>query len=318
MSRFITINNEVAVYSVLRMSVFLITVSLSMSLPGCSPSKHSVAGKSANFEQFDKNQLRAYYRYPDSPKYSVLPFSQVANVTAIIHALDFKPPLRLAQKQRLMEALYANIPQGVRHGPFANIAVGEYFDDGSPLLIRLGVFSPQPEFEPPADRIVMLQSNVVLGPSKQTTVKNAGRFVSFEKNYSKVYLLSADGRLVAQEDLYNEELEMTLQQESNVLLNKVIAANSFVRDERPENDHIARTILNEVLHSPEATPNLRIRASSNLFLYYLAQNDLENARTVRSQILSRGEHNYNESSITIMETDMPHMLELMKSCRKSH
>lgn len=76
-------------------------------------------------------------------------------------------------------------------------------------------------------------------------------------------------------------------------------------------------ILNEALHSPEATPDLRVSASSNLFLYYLAQNNLESARTVHSQILSNGEYKHNDITITIVETDMPHMLELMKSCGRS-
>ena len=215
-------------YGVRRLSVLLITVSLGMSLAGCFPSKHSVATENTTSVRFDKNQLKAYYRYPDSPKYSILPFSQVKNVTALIKALDFSPPLSLSQKQRLMELLYANIPQGVRQGPFADIAVGQYFDDGSPLLIRLGVFTPQPEFEPPADGIVMLQSNAMWDPGKRTIVKSTGRFVSLEKNYSKVYVLFPDGRLVAQEDLYNEELAIILQQDRDDLLNKVSAADSFV------------------------------------------------------------------------------------------
>jgi hypothetical protein len=200
-------NEGVAVYSVFRMSVFLITVSLSISLAGCSASKPSATTKSTNSARLEQNQIRAYYRYPDSPKYPVLPFSQGANVTALIKALDFSPPLSLAQKQRLMEVLYANVPQGVHQGPFATIAVGQYFDDGSPLLIRLGVFTPQAEFEPPADTIVILQSNVMWDPGKQAIVKSAGRFLSLEKNYSKVYVLFPDGRLVAQEDLDNEERE---------------------------------------------------------------------------------------------------------------
>ena len=80
---------------------------------------------------------------------------------------------------------------------------------------------------------------------------------------------------------------------------------------------LAPAILNEALHSPEATPDLRVSASSNFFLYYLAQNNLESARAAHSQILSNGEYKYNDSTITIMETDMPHMLDLMKSCGKS-
>jgi len=123
--------------------------------------------------------------------------------------------------------------------------------------------------------------------------------------------------LVAQKNLYNEKLEIILQQERVGLINKVSVADSFIRDERPENDHIAPTILNEVLHSPEATPDLKVSASLNLFLYYLAQNGLESARTVHSQILSHGEYKYNDSTITIVETDMPHMPEFMKSCGES-
>ena len=199
-----------------------------MSLAGCSASKHSAKTKSTNSARLEKNKIRAYYRYPNSSKYSVLPFSQGANVAALIKALDFSPPLSLAQKQRLMEALYANIPQGVHQGPFGDVAVGEYFDDGSPLLIRLGVFTPQPEFEPPADGIVMLQSNAMWDPGKRTIVKSTGRFVSLEKNYSKVYVLFPDGRLVGQEDLYNEELAIILQQDRDGLLNKVSAADSYV------------------------------------------------------------------------------------------
>jgi len=182
-----------------------------MSLAGCTASKPSATTKSTNSARLAKNQIRAYYRYPNASQYSVLLFSQDASVATLIKGLDFNPPLSLPQKQRLMELLYANIPQGVHQGPFGDIAVGEYFDDGSPLLFRLGIFTPQAAFEPPTDNIVILQSNVMWDPGKQTTVKSAGRFVSLEKNYSKVYVLFPDGRLVDQEDLYNEDPEKTLQ-----------------------------------------------------------------------------------------------------------
>jgi hypothetical protein len=103
-----------------------------------------------------------------------------------------------------MQALYASIPQGAPQGPFADVAVGQYFDDNSPLLIRLGVFDPQSTFDPPAEKILILHSNVMLDPDKQTPIKSTGRFASLEKNYWKVYVLFPDGTLVDRRALNKE------------------------------------------------------------------------------------------------------------------
>ena len=129
-------------------------------------------------------------------------------------------------------------------------------------------------------------------------------------------LLFPDGRLAAEEDFCSEELGITLQQARGSLIGKIRVADSFFRDVRPENDQVAPNALNALLHSPEATAHLKVNASLILLLYYLAQNDLESARALYKQILSHGGYKYSHSTITIVENEMPHMLELMNSSGK--
>lgn len=243
------------------------------------------------------------------------PFFAVSALNGFLESLDLLD-LPLETKREILTRVFAKVSYASEDGAVGELRLGGYFKNGADLVLRLAVATPGPQGQPPrADKILIVQSNALLekpdSEGNRAINRRFGAFMDIDSNVSDVYLTFADGRLVKMQNVFNQEFDDIFQKNKSDPLNLVNMSDSYLKDERLENDALVPQMLEAAYHSPKADDSIKIVSRLNLSLYWMAQNDLAKAESVLREVQADTSSKRKEFS-SIIDRDAVQMIELQK------
>lgn len=275
----------------------------------------STARPTVTTERLEKGQVSFRALVQPTGNIPVKPFFAVSALNGLLESLDLLD-LPLATKKELLDRLFAKIAYGPTDGALGELRVGGYFDGGSDLVMKLAVLTPGPQGRPPrADKVLVVQTNALWGKAdaegNRSVLKAFGVFANLDSNVSEVYLTFADGRLVQMNHVFDQELDDAFQKNRENPLNLVNMADTYLKDERLDNDAQVPAMLEQAYQSPQADASTKLVSRLNLALYWMSQNDLVQASSVLRQVQADTSPQRHQFA-SIIDRDAAEMIELQK------
>ncbi|GHV69727.1 hypothetical protein AGMMS49928_13330 [Spirochaetia bacterium] len=244
-------------------------------------------------------------------------FGKLAWFNSILNAFDLQETLSTDDKDKLFDALFGFLPETPTNIIYRAIALGKYFENGSPLILYAGLY--EPASTAPEGSLGILQFTGNFGtlktPSKVLFVPVKG-YLSISEFWKTMGVVFQDGLIVEASHLYNAgyEMKIMLDAKDDTNMEYINLADLYINDQLRENDARALEMLNEVYEKDDATELQKTVAKLNAFLYYLYTDDVSAAEEA---LLTAKEHSekipdLSPSILRVINVEAPAMLELYK------
>lgn len=215
-------------------------------------------------------------------------WSKVRIFSDLLDAFKGHETLSLDQKKDLVSYIFDGLPLNASDGVVRQVFIGRYFQDGSPLEIRIGVFTPKGEAALRNEKVIILMTNVVMVADKDGAPApslKSGQIVNMDVN-ALVYCGLKKGLLTNGEKITPDKGWDYAKAEASGSIQKIMAAQAYLADEDLSNDARAEKLVATVLENAEEMPALRIMAMLVHYDYLLSIEDLAGAQKAWGEILA--------------------------------
>lgn len=248
-------------------------------------SKPIVRGSAENPDKLQSQEFLSVTLPVDNPRYlSCSAWSKAKILSSVLSSLKLHEELSREKKYELLSYLIDELPVNAPDGLVRQVYLGQFFQNKSPLEIRIGVFTPGKDAKIKSDRILVFMSNALLGKDKEI-LRGGGKLVDLDANASVLMILVgnqvADAQFVtAKPDPSWEEIEKM------VPFEKVFLAQQFIQDANPANDANAERICEAILAKEDSEiPAVTVMAMLIMYNASLAKEDIPAAEQWWARIL---------------------------------
>lgn len=225
---------------------------------------------------------------PKAESLSVTNWSKLRIFSDLLDSFKGHESFTIDQKFELMQQLFAELPINGPDGVTREIAVGKYFENGDPLLIRVGVFTPKAGAQTQSKKVLVIMTNVIVLKDKEKgeiPSNKSGLFLNLDMNATVFCGLTDPGLLTNGQKFSPQKGWDYAKIESGSPIERVMAAQSMLADEDIPNDARVVGLLSPIIADEKEMPAFRIMAMLKMFDYYLSLEDLAAARQQWAKIL---------------------------------
>jgi hypothetical protein len=236
-----------------------------------------------------KGEMLAVTKTVQKPELlSVTNWSKVRIFSDLLDSFKGHESFTVDQKFALLQHLFAELPINGPDGVAREIAVGKYFENGDPLMIRVGVFTPKAGATTQSKKVIVIMTNVIVLQDKEkgeVPSNKSGLFLNLDMNATVFCGLTDPGLLTNGQKFSPQKGRDYAKIESGSPIERIMAAQSMLADEDIPNDSRVVGFLAPIIADEKEMPAFRIMAMLKMFDYYLSLEDLQSARQQWAKIL---------------------------------
>ncbi len=214
----------------------------------------------------------------------------------LLRYLGLRGVLNEDESEQFIRAVFDRIPTDNPNGePIRNIVIPKWFKGGSPLILQIAttIIKDKAKREYPAIVVLLNANGAVidqfgykvaqeLNPTYQCprfASRNGKRYLEADGTY--VFIVQGN-MLVSSSTLMSGDLPPL--DSAKTPRAKLNLSDSYLRDENPKNDSIVFPVLKAMYEDEKSEPLDRLHAGLQLFLYYLYQQNDDEAEVIAKQL----------------------------------
>jgi len=204
----------------------------------------------------------------------------MANATlSFLSSFELQHSMSVENQYALLKNLFTNIPSEYKDKWIRDILIGEFFPDGSDLIISLHISPVNPSAEINADSLVFLLTNslnfkIQEKGSSESEYAHSDYPINTNINSSSLFVMFPEGLLVTGNNLNKEDIQP---KDSDDALTRINLADTYIKDPIKSNDVQVPSLLEPIIQDTANDKTLRTAAKLNLFLHSLYTHDLTKA-----------------------------------------
>lgn len=274
-----------------KFACFLLPAVLTVMTIACATTKPQTQGKNdliirgqqENPNVLKKNQFLSITHAVNAPNYLVASnWSKVRIFSDFLDVCNAHKEFSNEQKYELLSFIFDQLPLNGTDGVIREVYIGQYFLNGDPLVIRIGIFTPENEAALVNEKVIVLMSNLV--EMKDGTInKKMGGFINLDINPSVICGLQK-GLLTNGQKTETKEVQNNVNIESLPSIQQVMIAQSYLADENIENDIIVNQLMPKIFNDNQEQPAIIIIAMLQQYYYLLSIEDISNAESLWTKI----------------------------------
>ena len=304
---------NIVIFAIAIMVLFASCLSTKTNTATNSNNDYIIRGTQKNPENLVEKQLLSITVPVENPEYMELSkWSKVRATSEILDLIAGHKYFSNSEKTKFMSYLFDQLPINGQDGVTREVHVGKFFEDGSNLVIRVGTFTAAPDATIESDKVIMILTNILAMPDGSLN-KSTGVFLHVDLNVGTILILNnsllTDSRNISSEETNSSDLTTMSS------LEKVMLAQSFLKDENPKNDLIAANIADEIIKGNTEPPAIIIMAMIFKYNYLLSQEDIAQAEVLWKEILSYSENVPGDMTPENLEALNGESLYMMKSLK---
>lgn len=293
------------------MVLFTSCLSTTTSTSSNPSNDYQVRGSQKDPNKLVEKQLLSVTVPVENPEYMELSkWSKVRATSEILDLIAAHKYFSNSEKVEFMSYLFDKLPINGKDGVAREVHVGKFFEDGTNLVIRLGTFTAAPDATITSDKVIMLVTNMIK-MNDGSINKETGAFIHFDFNAGMILILK-NSLLTDSRNISSEETNANAWTEMDSL-GKLMVAQSFLKDDNPENDLTAANIADEIIKENTELPAIIIMAMIFKYDYLLSQEDIAQAEVLWQEILAYSENVPGDMTPENLEALNGEALYMMKS-----
>ncbi|TCW61580.1 hypothetical protein [Treponema sp. J25] len=252
--------------------------------PQTSGDKPIVRGIAENPDKLQSQEFLSVTLPVSNPRYlSCSAWSKAKILSSVLSSLKLHEELSREKKFELLSYLIDELPVNAPDGLVRQVYVGQFFENKSPLEIRIGVFTPGKDATIKSDKILVFMSNALLGKDGEI-LRGGGKIIDLDANASVLMILVGD-QVADTEFLTNKPDPSWEEIEKMSSFEKVFLAQRFIQDANPANDANAEKICQSILAKGDSEPAVTIMAMLMMYNASLAKENIPAAEQWWAKIL---------------------------------
>ncbi|WP_304224796.1 hypothetical protein [Gracilinema caldarium] len=244
-----------------------------------------VRGESKDPNKLEPQELLSVTLPVENPQYlNCSPWSKIKILSSVLDSLKLHMELSRDKKIELFSHIVDNLPLNGPDGVVRQVYMGQFFEDKSPLEIRIATITPGPTAKIKSDKIIIFMTNAVLSKDGDI-LRGKGQLIGLDENASGVLLLLGD-QIAEMQFVLKESVPSAEEIEKMDSFGKVMVAQDMINDLDITNNGRAKEILESILAKGDAEmPPARIIAMLMLYNANLAEGNIPQAEALWAQIL---------------------------------
>lgn len=242
-----------------------------------------IRGSEQNPNKLVKNQILSVTQRVENPRLlEVTNWSKVRILADLLDAMKGHSDFSHDEKYILLTYIFDDLPINGKDGVVREVYVGKFFNNGDPLRIRIGVFTPNAEMARINEKVIVLMSNIVNLQNNQSS-REKGDFISLDTNASIICVLNkgllTNGQKMSSVNGFTEE---KIAAEDSI--GKVMIAQAYLYDEVITNDSLANDMVTQLIREEGDKPVVKLTAMMMKYEYLLSIENIEEADSLWKEI----------------------------------